>query len=62
MMKINELMTDENLHLNRLHKQVADSIKEEELLSSKLIEAEQDENITFGQGIADKIAEFGGAK
>ena len=60
-MQINELMTDENLHFDRLRKLVADSIKEEELISSKLIEAEQDQNITFGQRLADKIAEFGGS-
>jgi uncharacterized membrane protein len=60
-MKINELMVDENLHLDRLRKLVADSIKEEELLSSKLIAAEQDQDITFGQSLADKIAEFGGS-
>lgn len=60
-MDLNELMMHENLHLERLHQLVADSIKEEELLSSKLLEAERDQNMSFAQNMADKIAEFGGS-
>ncbi len=58
---LNELILDEELQLKKLRELVEDSIKEEELLSNKLVELEKDENLTRGQVIADRVAEFGGS-
>ncbi len=60
-MNINELIRSEELQLQRLQELVNDAVKEERLLSDKLLEAERDENSSFGQNLADKIAEFGGS-
>lgn len=60
-MDLKELIIAEELHLKKLHELVDKSIKEEQLLSSKLLEAEQDLDITMSQKLADKIAEFGGS-
>lgn len=60
-MDLNDLMKNENLHIERLHQLVEDAIKEEQLLSSKLLEAERDLDVSFAQNMADKIAEFGGS-
>ncbi len=60
-MDLKSLMEQEDLHLKRLADLVQDSIKEEQLLSSRLIELEQDQEITLGQHLADKVAEFGGS-
>lgn len=60
-MDLESLISDEELHLKKLSELVAQSLKEEELLSSKLIELETDARLTFGQRLADKIAEFGGS-
>lgn len=60
-MDLKTLMEQEDLHLKRLADLVKDSITEEQLLSSRLIELEQDTEITFGQRCADNVAEFGGS-
>lgn len=60
-MDLKSLMEQEDLHLKRLADLVQDSIKEEQLLSSRLIELEQDQEITLGQQYADNVAEFGGS-
>lgn len=60
-MDLKSLMEQEALHLQKLDELVQESIKEEESLSSKLLELEQDTRITFGQGLADRVAEFGGS-
>jgi uncharacterized membrane protein len=60
-MDLKSLMEQEALHLQKLDELVQESIKEEESLSSKLLELEQDTKITFGQGLADRVAEFGGS-
>ncbi|MFN8369872.1 MAG: hypothetical protein U0T83_04500 [Bacteriovoracaceae bacterium] len=59
-MELKELIEQENLHLNKLNDLIKKSIDEEQMISSKLIEIE-DDYLSFGQKIADKVAEFGGS-
>lgn len=47
--------------LSDLEKKVLDSINDETLLSNILDDEDQDQNLTFGQKIADKVANFGGS-
>lgn len=62
-MDLNEFMQTEELHLKKLQELVASAIKEEQLISTKLVqsETEQDKNLTLAQRLADKIADFGGS-
>ena len=60
-MDLKNLMEQEELHLKRLADLVEQSIKEEELLSSKLISLEQDTKLSSGQKLADMVAEIGGS-
>lgn len=59
--ELKNLIDQENLHLQHLADLVKEAINEEQLLSSRLIELEQDAEITFGQKLADKVATFGGS-
>ncbi|PIS10757.1 MAG: hypothetical protein COT73_07525 [Bdellovibrio sp. CG10_big_fil_rev_8_21_14_0_10_47_8] len=61
LMDLKELIDQETIHAQRLADLVRQSIEEEQLLSSRLIELEQDSNDSFGQNLADKVAEFGGS-
>jgi uncharacterized membrane protein len=60
-MELKDLMDQEKFHLQRLAELVKEAIQEEQLLTSRLIELEQDSEISFGQKLADKVAEFGGS-
>ena len=60
-MDLKELMDSESLRVQQLDALVKESIDEEEMLSSKLLELERDERLTLGQKIADKVADFGGS-
>ena len=60
-MDLKELMDSESLRVQQLDALVKESIAEEEMLSSKLLELERDERLTLGQKIADKVADFGGS-
>jgi uncharacterized membrane protein len=60
-MDLKELMNSESLRVQQLDALVKESIAEEEMLSSKLLELERDERLTLGQKIADKVADFGGS-
>lgn len=60
-MKIKQLIHDEELHLAKLDELVGKALAEEELISTKILECEEDETITKAQFLADKIAEFGGS-
>lgn len=60
-MNLNSLILDEELQLQKLKDLVEASLKEEELLTSKLAELEKDDNLTRGQILADRVAEFGGS-
>jgi uncharacterized membrane protein len=58
---IQSLMRTENEHLRKLNKIVTDAIQEQELLSSQIKDADLDVHLTFGERMADKVAEFGGS-
>lgn len=57
---INKLLSDEKVHLEKLHKIVKDSIDAEELIIHNLSNPEV-ENLNLGQKISDKVAIFGGS-
>lgn len=56
---IGEILEKEKGELNELEKEVARSIKEQELLSQNINDFAS--KITFGDGVADKVAAFGGS-
>jgi len=60
-MDLNELIESESLHIQQLDQLVKDSLAEEEMLSTRLVEMEKDETLTTSQRIADKVASFGGS-
>lgn len=57
---IDAILEQEKGTLSSLESEVAQSLKDEEILA-KNINAEVDANITFGQGVADSVAAFGGS-
>lgn len=57
--KFEQLLKNENEHIKKLHQIVLDSVKEEELVASKIYETE--EKVSAGDRLADKVAEFGGS-
>lgn len=58
--EIDQLMADENQHLKKLHQIVKDTIQEEQLIVTNLLNPPE-EMITKGQKISDKVARFGGS-
>lgn len=58
---LHELMETENAQLNKLHQIIQDTIEEEALISTKVGEANAQKKLTFGERIADRVAEFGGS-
>lgn len=60
-MNIEEILTSEKIHLQKMHELVQRSIEEENLLSQKLLESDKDISLTLAQKLADKIADFGGS-
>jgi len=58
--EIQKLFAIENEHMRKLHQIVSDSIKEEELIVTNLLNPPQ-ETLTRGQLISDKVARFGGS-
>ncbi len=57
---INQLLFNENNHLEKLHKIVKDTIAAEELIVSNLLNPPE-EQLSVGQKISDKVARFGGS-
>ncbi len=57
---IDQLLSDENEHLDKLHKIVNDTIKAEELIIQNLLHPPL-ETLTQGQKISDRVARFGGS-
>lgn len=55
-----QLLADENQHLNKLHEIVEETIKSERLIVQNLLNPPS-ETITKGQAISDKVAQFGGS-
>ena len=58
--EIDQLLSDENKHLDKLHKIVKDTLKAEELIIHNLLYPPL-EIVTQGQKISDKVARFGGS-
>ena len=59
--KLNEVLLAEEIHLKKLHELINESLKEEELLASRLLELETIQDESIGQKMADKVANFGGS-
>lgn len=57
--KFTALLKSGDEHINKLHQIVLNSIKEEELIASKIYGA--NENLNLSDRLADKVAEFGGS-
>ena len=57
---IDKLLSDEDEHLNKLHKIVKDTLKAEELIIHNLLHPAE-ETLSQGQKISDKVARFGGS-
>lgn len=57
---ITDLLSDEEKHLDKLHKIVEDTLKAEELVIQNLLNPPI-ETLTQGQKISDKVAQFGGS-
>jgi uncharacterized membrane protein len=57
---ITTLLSDEEKHLDKLHKIVEDTLKAEELIIQNLLHPPI-EILTSGQEISDKVAKFGGS-
>jgi uncharacterized membrane protein len=57
---IDQLLSDENVHLDKLHKIVKDSLKEEKLIVKNLLNPPE-EILSRGQKLSDKLARFGGS-
>ena len=60
MKNIDNFLSDENEHLNKLHKIVQNAIDSEELILHNLSNPPL-KNLTRGQAIMDKVAKFGGS-
>lgn len=58
---LHQLMETEDAQLEKLHKIIRDTIKEESLIAKKVCEDEALQEATFGERVADKVAEFGGS-
>ncbi len=60
-MDIHKLITEEKLHLKHLEDLVKSSVEEEQLLTSRVMALEDDHDLTWGQKLADRVADFGGS-
>jgi uncharacterized membrane protein len=58
--QLDELLKTEDVHLRKLHDIVREAIKEQELMSQKLLEFE-DRSPSLSNKIADRLAMFGGS-
>ena len=58
--EIKKLISTENEHLNKLHQIVSETLKEEQLIITNLLNPPQ-ETLSRGQRISDKVARFGGS-
>lgn len=58
--EIDQLLSDENEHLEKLHRIVRETLVDEELIVQNLINPPL-EILTQGQKLSDKVAQFGGS-
>ncbi|SFB77588.1 Uncharacterized membrane protein [Flexibacter flexilis DSM 6793] len=56
---LQKMLASEDAQMQKLHDIVQDAIMEEQLLTSKL--SDDEENPSFGDRLADKVADFGGS-
>lgn len=59
--ELRHLLASSDHATQRLNDIVQKAVEEEKLISGKLIDADLDENLSFGEQLSDKIAEFGGS-
>ncbi|HKR03264.1 MAG TPA: DUF1003 domain-containing protein [Bacteroidia bacterium] len=57
--KFTELLQSEDEHIRKLHEIVLQSVKEEELIASKIYVGE--DKLSLSDRLADRVAEFGGS-
>lgn len=57
---VRDILSEDSGELSSLQKDVVQSLKEQDLLARNT-NAEFDKNLTLGQRVADKVAEFGGS-
>jgi uncharacterized membrane protein len=58
---LKSLLAAQDENLQRLHNLVEDAICDENLITKQLQETEEDEHVTFGERLADRVADFGGS-
>ena len=58
---LHDLMETESAQLGKLHKIIKDTFDEESLISQKVLEENDKKRPTFGERVADRVAEFGGS-
>jgi uncharacterized membrane protein len=58
--EIKQLLLDENVHLDKLHKIVKETLEAEELIVHNLVNPPV-ETLTQGQKLSDSVAQFGGS-
>ncbi len=58
---LHQLMETESAQLAKLHKIIQETIEEEAFISTKVGAENASRQTTFGERIADKVAEFGGS-
>ncbi|MBL7780619.1 MAG: DUF1003 domain-containing protein [Saprospiraceae bacterium] len=58
---VHQLMATENQYVQKLNDIVKESLAEESLLTRQLKEEDTDTKSTFGERVADKVAQFGGS-
>lgn len=59
--EIKDLLTEEESQIENMESLVNKALEDENFLTTKLHEVENDDEATFGQKISDKVADFGGS-
>jgi uncharacterized membrane protein len=59
--EIKDLLGEEEIQIKNMEDLVNKALEDENFLSTKLHEVENDDDATFGQKISDKVADFGGS-
>ena len=59
--RIKKLLQEDAGYLTEIEKKVAEAADKHDFMSKDFTEDEEDEKLTFGQRMADKVAEFGGS-
>lgn len=59
--EIKDLLTEEETQIENMESLVNKALEDENFLTTKLHEVENDDEATFGQKVSDKVADFGGS-